>query len=307
MKFGVMVDSACDLPASYLAQRGVVVAPIVLNIDGNRLLDWRDPELTASVYANQLAGEGAAVASTEPPSADQLRELLQTVWTEFDRIHAIALSSTRSPTYQSFVDAIPGLMTAAVGPRHQARRTELFNVHAWDSRTLFAAQGVQVLRLFDLIEQRLHPEALEAALAGVIANTLGLMVPSDLEFIYKRARQKNDNSVSWLSFTLGSWLNVRPVIEAIDGQTAPVAKVRSFEGAVANMAGRVREMSKAIEPILNVSYGGPAEQLKLIAPYQELKQQLLAAGFRVFESHMSLTAGINVGRGALCFGLIRRH
>ena len=111
-----------------------------------------------------------------------------------------------------------------------------------------------------------------------------------------------------MSYTLGSMLDVKPVIRAFNGETEAWAKVRSYDAAIERVAEVIGDSAEAgtIEPIVNVGYGGPGETLEKIAPYQALRERLAARDVKVLESHMSLTAGINVGRGALAFGVIMR-
>lgn len=220
----------------------------------------------------------------------------------------LTISATRSEIFRNARAACASLAQQAVNRRYAKGIKSLLQVKVVDSRNLFAAQGVQVARLVQLIRELGTPEAIDPALERAISRTVGFMVPDDLKYLYTRAKRKNDRSVNFMSYTLGSMLDVKPVIRAFNGETEAWAKVRSYDGAIERVAEVIGDAADArtIEPIVNVGYGGPDETLEKIAPYRALRERLAARDVRVLESHMSLTAGINVGRGALAFGVIMR-
>ncbi|MGT2493232.1 hypothetical protein ACU4GD_28885 [Cupriavidus basilensis] len=52
------------------------------------------------------------------------------------------------------------------------------------------------------------------------------LVPDELLYMYTRARQKGENSITWGRHMLGSAFNIRPIVHMHRGQTEPVAKAR---------------------------------------------------------------------------------
>ena len=66
-------------------------------------------------------------------------------------------------------------------------------------------------------------------------HTQGYMVPPDLHHLRNLIRKRGDKSVSFLSATLGTALDIKPILHCNRGVTGPVAKVKGFEAAAEKM------------------------------------------------------------------------
>jgi fatty acid-binding protein DegV len=128
------------------------------------------------------------------------------------------------------------------------------------------------------------------------------MVPADLYHIYKRASKKGDKSIGWGSYTLGSLLDVKPILYCHNDQTGPADKVRGFDTGVERLFGKVAERVRTglESPFVCISYGGSPEAVKALPGYAGLAQAAQAAGVEILVSMMSKTAAVNVGPGAVC-------
>jgi len=128
------------------------------------------------------------------------------------------------------------------------------------------------------------------------------MVPADLYHIYKRASKKGDKSIGWGSYTLGSWLDVKPILYCYNDQTGPVDKVRGFGTGVERLFGKVAERVRKglYSPFVCISYGGPLDEVPALPGYVGLAQAAESAGVKILVSMMSKTAAVNVGPGAVC-------
>jgi fatty acid-binding protein DegV len=125
-------------------------------------------------------------------------------------------------------------------------------------------------------------------------------VPKDLFYLYSRAKAKGDNSVGWLTYNMGSALDIKAVVHAHAGNTEPCMKVRGFDEAINRVLGiaatKVRE--GLLTPAVCVSYAGPVEEVRQWRPFIALETLCQRRGIAVHLSTMSLTGGINVGAGA---------
>ena len=74
MRIGLVVDSACDLPQSFIEQHGIVILPITLHLGDRDEIDTRDPEKTpatprrpgASTRASGIAAAMQAARRLQP-------------------------------------------------------------------------------------------------------------------------------------------------------------------------------------------------------------------------------------------------
>jgi len=130
------------------------------------------------------------------------------------------------------------------------------------------------------------------------------MVPRDLYYLRARARAKGDRSVGLLSAALGTALDIKPVLHGHRGQTAPVAKLKGFETATQKLfdvtVQRIQE--GLMTPTVCVSYGGELSELHALPGYARLREACQAHGVELYESLMSLTGMVNVGKGAVVVG-----
>ncbi|HSR65099.1 MAG TPA: DegV family protein, partial [Xanthomonadaceae bacterium] len=118
------------------------------------------------------------------------------------------------------------------------------------------------------------------------------------------ARKKGDRSVGLVSAALGTALDIKPILHANRGETGPVAKVKGFEPAVQKVfdfaGARVR--AGLLTPTLCLSYGGELAEMRALPGYQQLRDVCAEHNVDVYESVMSLTGMVNVGKGALVVG-----
>uniref|UniRef100_UPI0035E41C7B DegV family protein n=1 Tax=Thermoflexus sp. TaxID=1969742 RepID=UPI0035E41C7B len=135
-------------------------------------------------------------------------------------------------------------------------------------------------------------------------HTHGYMVPPDLYYLRARARKKGDRSVGLLSAALGSALDIKPVLHCNRGETGAVAKIKGFEPAVRKLfeftIGRIR--AGLMTPTVCLSYGGELAEMRALPGYDALRAACTEHNIELYESVMSLTGMVNVGKGALVVG-----
>jgi len=304
MRFGIVVDSACDLPAEFFARHRIVVLPISVHIDGEVLVDNRDPAVTERFLTENLGARGHA-AETEPYSAEEIRELfLSRLVIDFDCVFCLTITSTRSPIHANASQASFSILKDYRPIRRQAGVEGPFLMRVIDTGNLFAAQGITAVEAVRLVEAGENPGRIRERLEFVAHHTYGYMLPRDLYYLRARAQKKGDHSVGWLSATLGSALDIKPLLRGFRGDTGPVAKLRGFEnGAQALFAyARKRVQAGLLTPAMCVSYGGDLDEMRKLSGYESLRQVCEEQNVELFESVMSVTGMVNVGTGAITLG-----
>jgi fatty acid-binding protein DegV len=130
------------------------------------------------------------------------------------------------------------------------------------------------------------------------------MLPRDLHYLRARARRKGDRSVGFLSATLGTALDIKPILQCFQGETKPVAKARGFEHGAEILFGHAARAVKRglLVPALCVSYGGDLAELEALPGYHGLVDTCSEAGITLYQSAMSITGMVNVGTGAVALG-----
>ncbi|WP_265943316.1 DegV family protein [Dechloromonas sp. A34] len=302
MRIGIVVDSACDLPRDFLVENDVLVMPITLRIGELLIDDRRDPAETQAFYARHLDKKGDDFAESIPYSVQQIEQLfLERLVLDYDYVFCLTITSTRSPIFNHAMQASRAILSKYKAVRRAAGVAERFGLLVLSTQNLFTGQAVPVAEAVRLIRAGGTPSEIGKRLVHLIEQTHTYLVPADLFHIYKRASKKGDTSLSWGSYTLGSWLDVKPILHCHRDVTTTVDKVRGFEAGVAQLferaARRVRDGLEA--PCVCISYGGEPAAVRQMTGYARLAQAATEQGVGILISPMSKTAAVNVGPGAL--------
>lgn len=304
MRIGIVVDSACDLPQDFIAEHNIVLLPITVRIGEAVLADHRDEQATLSFLHAHVAEHGAE-AETIPFSVNQIRDLfLQQLVIDYDHVFCMTITKTRSPIHDNALQASFAILNDYKPVRQAAGYNSPFALRVLDTQNLFAAQAVTAIEAVRLRDSNASVQQIRGRLEELTGNVHGYMVTRDLYYMRARARHKGDRSVGLLSAALGSALDIKPVLHGYRGETGPVAKIKGFDNAVQKLFAVVGQRVRAglMTPTVCVSYGGELDELRALPGYAALKQVCAEHGVNVYESVMSLTGMVNVGKGAVTVG-----
>jgi len=303
MRIGLVVDSACDLPLSFLRENNVEVMPIALRFGDDRYVDLRDPEATVAFYERYISRHGLE-AETEPFKVSEIRDLfLNRLVTRFERVLVISIASSRSDIYSNSTKASFAILKGYRERREAANLEGNFMLRVVDSGQLFTGEGVLVWEALRLLREQEGAgfDRLRQHVEDFKRHVYAYAVPRDLYHLRERARRRGDHSVGWLQFQLGSMLDIKPIVEAHRGDTRPVEKVRHFETAVEHVMERAIERirdGRLLAPVVVMSYAGSPDEIRSFATYRTLRRQAEDHDVAIMESPMSTTAGVYLGPGA---------
>jgi len=304
MRIGIVVDSACDLPVDYIEKHNIVLLPISVRIGEAVLADHRDEEATLSFLHAHVAERGHE-AETTPFSVAQIRDLfLDRLVIDYDHVFCLTISKMRSQIHENAMQASFAILNDYKPVRQAAGHNSPFALRVIDTLNLFAGQGVTAVEAVRMREDGANVAQIRARIEQLAENSYGYMIPRDLYYLRNRARAKGDRSVGLISAALGSALDIKPVLRAYRGNTEPVAKLKGFEPSVQKLfeftARKVRE--GLMTPTVCVGYGGELAELRSLPGYPALRDACAEKGVEMFESVMSLTGMVNVGKGAVAVG-----
>lgn len=304
MRIGLVVDSACDLPKDFLDSHDISILPITVKIDDAEQIDYRDQRVTLD-FLNSHVAERGANAETVPFTVEQIRDLfLKRLIIDYDYVFCMTITRTRSPIYDNAQQASFAILNEYRAIRAAAGNATPFALRVIDTQNLFSAQGILPVEAVRLRAAGEGAAKIRARLEHLAMHTHGYLIPRDLYYIRTRARMKGDRSVSLFSAALGTALDIKPVLHGYRGDTGPVAKIKGFEPAAQKMfefAGR-RVRAGLMTPTLTLCYGGELEEMRALPGYAQLRDICGEQNIEVFESVMSLTGMVNVGKGAVVVG-----
>ena len=304
MRFGLVIDSPCDLPADFIAKHRIINLPVSIQIGGETLLDDRDPALIAR-FINENLAERSQNAVSEPYSVEQVSELfLSRLVLEYDCVFCMTTMASRSGIFANAQKASFAILNKYHPIRKGAGVSGPFMMRVIDTQTVFAAQGVSVFEALRLIAQDQPMGAIRERLDYIVKNTHGYLIPRDLFYLRARIRARGDRSVSLVSAGLGTMLDIKPILRAYQGDTAPVGKARGFEQAAEKLLSYARErvLDGLIVPALCMSYGGDLADLEKLPGFSELRSACVDQGVELLLSQMSVSGMVNIGIGGLAMG-----
>lgn len=302
VRIGIVIDSTCDLPRSFIEQNGLEILPVLMRFGRISYRDVRDPEQTMELY-RRFVGVKNLEITTAPLSTKAIRDLFLDQWVvKYDRVLVLTVSSTRSTTYENATQASFMILSGYKERRRAAGLDEQFGMRVVDSQSLFTGQAViawEALRSIHAPEGILFDQ-LRHHVEKVAQQVRAFVVPQDLFYVRNRANQKGDKSVSLFKYQVGSMLDIKPILQCYRGATAPVANVRGYERAVDKLfdmasAAIVRGLASSV---VCMSYAGNPEAVKTMRGYEAFMRCAADHKVETMLSVMSTTGGIHVGPGA---------
>jgi len=301
MRIGIVVDSACDLPLEYLQGNNIILLPITVKIGNAVLADHRNEQATLQFLHEHIEKHGAE-AETAPFTVQQVQDLFLTkLVIDYDYVFCMTITKTRSPIFENTQQASFAILNEYKGPRTAAGITTPFALRVIDTQSVFSGQAVTAVEAVRLRDAGEGAPKMRARIEQIALNTQAYMVCRDLNYLRARTRHRGDRSVSFLSATLGSALDIKPILHCNRGETGPVGKVKGWDNATTKLFehGIKRVRAGLLTPTMCLSYGGDLSEMRGLKGYESLRNACADANVEVFESIMSLTGMVNVGKGAV--------
>lgn len=304
MRIGVVTDSTCDLPKDFIDANRIVVLPITIRIGGKSMVDDHDPAKTLAFYHGDL-WDRAHNGESNPFTVGQIENVfLDRLVLDFDYVFCITVMGERSPIYANAAKASFRILSRYREARRGAGLEGRFALRVIDSQNVFSGQGVLVAEAVRMVKSGLPVSRVRSRVEKLRSQVYAYMVPDDLYYLRKRARQKGDHSVGALQYLVGSALNIRPVVRCHANETRSVYKGKGFAPTVEKLFDlTVAQIEKGLKaPSVVVGYGGAPEKVREMPGFARLERAAGEHGIDLHLTFMSITAGINVGAGALTVG-----
>ncbi len=304
MRIGIVVDSACDIPADFIERENITILPVTVQIGNAVLADVRNEEATLRFLSGDTAAR-AYDADTTPFTVQEVHDLfLSKLVLDYDYVFCITTTRTRSGIHDNAVQASYTILNDYKPVRVAAGNNTPFSLRVIDSQNVFAAVGVLVVEAARLRAAGESPPKIRARLEHLALYTQGYMVPPDLHYLRNRIRKRGDRSVSFISAALGTALDIKPILHCNRGDTEPVAKIKGLQAATQKMFDFASKRVKdgLMTPTVGVSYGGDLADLEQMPGYANLREVCAEHNVELFESVMGLSGMVNVGKGAAVVG-----
>ena len=273
MSIKIVTDSNCDLPEATIAEHGINVVPLYINIGQQSYLDGI--ELSRQEFYERLP-DYESVPTTSAPGPEAFRQV-------YERLAAEGATEVLSIHISASLSATFNIAHAA------AQTTSVVPVTAFDSGQLTLGTGLLVLAAAKAAAAGHSMADILKMLESQASRTFTFAALDTLEFLRRSGR------VTQLQAGLGSLLRIKPLLKMHGGQIAME---------------RTRTRRRAIERLINlVSDLGPLEELTVVHTHaldraHALHQQaghLFPADKAPMFAEVTPVIGSHIGPGAVGF------
>jgi DegV family protein with EDD domain len=208
----IVLDSTADLPDAADRFSNWRVVPLYVRFGDESFTDG--VEITPDEFYERLQRDPEFPRTSQPTPADFLRCYRELI--SYERIYSLHLSAKVSGTFASAESAAEEL-------GHHV-------VHAVDTETASASIAMLALAIQRRLEQGTTDEEIEA-LIDRYRRERGIVFTVDtLEFLQRGGR------IGKAAAFAGGLLHVKPILSIVDGEVAPVKRVRGERKAFAELA-----------------------------------------------------------------------
>lgn len=295
MNFGIVSDSSCDLPESYVQTEQVEIVSFYLSFDGEEY--YREgKEISIPEFYQRMAENPDCFPKTSMPSIQDYVDAFLSFVKKGLPVLCICLSRKLSGSLQAAVNA-----KQVVEEQFQGARIEVV-----DSCLATALQGMLVK---DAVEMRNAGKTLDEAaeaLRSLRQSGHIFFTTDDLKYLEHGGRIGKVASVA------GSVLKIKPLIQFYDGELGSAelcrGRKKSLQKIIDKMESYIQDLKIEPEDYFLVTGVG-----LWVPEYDEfkmrLRERLGTSGFRVREwedIQIGATIGVHTGPYPLGAGLLRQ-
>jgi DegV family protein with EDD domain len=280
MKIGFVTDSTSDLPGAIIQQHELEVIPCILVLDGKEYVDGVD--ITREEFYKQLPTLPHSMPiTTAAPSIGEFNARYESLFSRgYDHILSIHAA---------------GALTSIISSARQAAQDFEGRITVIDSTSLTLGLGFQVLAAVEAAER-----GLQAALEAIESTRSRLHVYAALSTM---ANLKRSGRVPAVVTTLGSLLNIKPMIELINSEVKPIGAFRT------NSQGNERILDLLLkdgelERLAILHTGAESRAKEFLHTVMQKASQLVPRD--ILMVNVTTVIGTHVGPNGLGFAAIRK-
>ncbi|HAY84202.1 MAG TPA: DegV family protein [Chloroflexi bacterium] len=272
-KVALVTDSTAYIPRDWLDKYGVKVAPSVVIWDGEELRDWYD--ITAEQFFTRLEN-ASTLPTTSQPTPAYFKSLYDELLAEGKDILGVHISHKLSGTFSSAEQARAMLPEA--------------NIENVDTLSASMGEGWPLLMAIKAAQEGKSLAECKKVVEEASKHTGILLTVNTLEFLHRGGR------IGGAKRLVGSALNLKPILEVVDGRIEPAESIRTRKKSLARLAELVQERIGDRRPIYMAAIHANAQDeaemvLDMIAEKLPLKARMVTA--------VAPTVGTHTGPGTV--------
>jgi len=273
----IVLDSTCDAPSGFFERPGLFLVPLTVHFGDESFRDAID--LTHEQFFAKLEASDVLPTTSQPTAAD-FTAAYETAKERYEYVFSLHISRKMSGTCGAAMKA-----------------AEAFeNVEVYDLKTVAGALSLCTERLRTRLAQGCSLEVARAYIAYFTANSRLLVHAATLEYLRRGGR------IGRAASLVGGVFDIKPLIQAVDGELVGYAKVRGQKKALAAMERFVDQYSKPDDRIYYVLIDALNDEEP--AMMRELIERARPNAECVFTTHVGAVVGTHIGPGSAAFAMI---
>lgn len=244
----IIVDSACDLPLSYLEENQVEILPLFVIMEDKEYVDMY--EITnEKIYDFIKEGKHPR---TSQVSLEKFYTCFHHLAIQNESSIYIALSSELSGTYQ----------TAMIAYNQIKEQFPDWDLRIIDSQNASLGIALMVREAVEMLENGFSLDEIEQRVRFMVDHTVSLFTVQDLNYLAEGGRLSKSGAF------LGSLLNIHPLLQVVDGKLIPQEKFRGRKRVLNRMYERLeKEADQLKEQTILIVHTNDHEAVQEIKEY----------------------------------------
>lgn len=223
-KIKIITDSTSDLPKGLAEKYDIDVLPLTIYFDENEYRDWID--ITPKVFYEMMRNS-EKLPTTSQVNPNSFKEKYELYLKEYDYIISLHLSSLASGTYNSAVIA--------------RDMVDKDRIKVIDTRNFTYGFGQMVIEAAKMAKDGRSVDEIIDRIEYLIKNVKTLFVVDTLEYLKKGGR------LSATKATIGTLLNLKPVLTVDDGKIVAIDKARGMKKALKRIVEIMKEQGAELK------------------------------------------------------------
>ena len=289
MEYKIIADSCCDLPLDFIKNNDIEIINLMINMDGKDYLDDMGETFDRDAFFEAL--KNGAMATSSQVNIGTFLEVFKKYVEKGQPVLFLGLSSALSGSYNNAVTAVEMLK----------EEYDQVNITIVDSKAACLGEGLLV---FEAVNLKKEGKSLEEVVNWLEEYKMKLhswVTVDDIRHLERSGR------ISSVSATLGSVLNVKPIIVMNEkGGLVPSAKVRGRKKSLHYLINKTVEgMIDPANQTVFIGHVGVPEEAEWIK--KEIESKIKVKEIQVHPYGPTIAAHTGFGSVALfSFGDVRK-
>jgi DegV family protein with EDD domain len=241
-KVAIVTDSTAFLEPGVAQKLDITIVPLNIQIGDEALRDGVD--ITPEAFFQRLE-RGGPIPRMSPPSVQTFERVYADLHTQTDQILSIHVSGQLSQTL-----------------RHAQRGAESLlgrcRIAIIDSLTTSLGLGILTTHVAQAAQEGADLDEIVRLVRGMIPHIYIVLYVDEMDYLERGRR------IGKAQATLGTMLNIKPLLFVEDGDIIPLEKVRTHEKAIEKLFEFVAEFSDLEQAAIVQRHATPTKETKML-------------------------------------------